>query len=271
MATPYFNFRELRRYLLPRQFTDGEGGLVGYALDLMRDVLMERVRLGHLVRFPQQDANGTPGPTDALNALGRDRGVVRGIGEDDTTYAARLTQWLVDSRTRGTAFTMMKQLAAYCDYAGLEGCSFRTVDNRGNWFSRAADGTETSSLDTGNWDWDGDTDKWARFWVVIYPGTRWDEEQYTWGDPSDSVWGTDPTTDTLGTTATQEHVATMRSIVADWKPAGTRCENIIVALDDSSFDPTAPEPDGTWGKRYEYDAGVAVPTRLSTARYVKGS
>ncbi len=262
MAAPYFNFRELRRFLVPRWLTDGEGGLVGYALDLMRDVLMERVRLGHLVRFPQQDANGTPGPTDALHALGRDRGVVRGIGEDDTTYAYRLTQWLVDSRTRGTAFTMMKQLADYCDYAGAQGCSFRTVDNRGNWYSRAADGTESSSLDTGNWDWDGDADKWARFWVVIYPGTRWAAE---------GVWDTgalwDETSLVWGSTATQEHATTLLSIISDWKPAGTRGFGIL-AFDSGSFDPTAPEPDGDWGKPYEYAAGTAIESRLTTARYI---
>jgi len=268
MTAPLRNFRGFRRFAAPRWLTDGEGGLVGYALDIMRDALLERVRLGMLARFPQQDANGTPGPTDALTAMGRDRRMVRGIGETDATYAARLKDWLTDRRTAGNPFTLMKQLAAYCDPAGTSGCSFRTVDASGNWYSRSAAGVETSSLATANWDWDSSTpaSQWSRFWVIVYPGTLWAEsENYggasSWGD-TDRTWGS---------TMTLEQSATLRAIVADWKPTGTRCINIILAFDPASFDPAAPEPDGLWGAWSKVVAGVRVPARLSTARYLDGS
>lgn len=256
MARP---FRFLRKYLAPSWLTSGEGEAVGYTLDLLKDAQMERLYKGHLARFPQQGPDGTPGPADALAALGRDRGVVRGIDETDTSYAYRLTQWLVDARTRGTAFTLMKQLAAYCDWDGSKGCSFRVVDNRGNWFSRSALGVETSSLNTGNWNWDGDTASWSRFWVVIYPGTRWIDTGDDWGDVIE--WGDGATT--WGSTGiTEAQTRTLQAIVADWKPAGTRCHTIILALNSATFSPSAPEPDGTWGY---------WSNRLTSALYLDGS
>lgn len=258
-------FRTIRRLLAPRWLTTGEGGLLGYALDLVKDAFMERARLAHLYRFPQQDANGTPGPTDALAAMGRDRRVVRGIDETDRTYAGRLPDWLIDRRRSGNPYVLMKQLAAYC---GDTGCSFRTYDVRGNCYSRAADGTETAVLNTGLWDWDGDTEAWARFWVIVYPGTLWVASGQEWGDAgtwgnTTSVWGS--------TTITAEQVVTLRALVNDWKPAGTRCQHIVLALDPASFDPAAPEPDGLWAKPYKYVGGVAVSSRLATANYLDGT
>ncbi len=253
------SFRRIWASLVPRWLSDGDGGLVGYVLMLLNDASLDRHYLGHLARFPQQGPDGTPAPDDALAALGRDRGEVRGIDESSASYAYRLTQWLVDARTRGTAFTMMKKLAEYCDWDGSKGCSFRIVDNRGNWFSRSSSGVETSSLDTGNWDWDGDTARWSRFWVIIYPGTRWIDTAQTWGGAG--TWG--GATATWGSsTITEEHTRTLRTIVDDWKPGGTRCHTVILALDPASFDPSTPEPDGTW---------VYWANRLTTALYLDGS
>lgn len=259
MAGESSNFRGLRRSLAPRWLTEGEGGLVGYSLDLMRDALMQRVYLGHLARFPQQDANGTPGPTDALDALGRDRGVFRGIDETDRSYAARLTQWLVDARTRGTAFSLMKRLASYVDFDGSKGASFRVVDNSGNWFSRSSSGAETSLLKQRNWNWDGNTSAWARFWVIVYPGTRWVATGDKWG--SAGAWGLGSRT--WGSLSiTSDQTRTMRAIVADEKPAGTYCHSIIIATSTSLFSPASPEPNGTW----QY-----WKNRLTTAIYLDGT
>ncbi len=252
-------FRTIRRFLAPRWLTEGEGGLVGYSLDLPKDALMQRVYLGHLARFPQNGPNGETAPPDALDALGRDRGVTKGIDETDASYAYRLTQWLVDARTRGTAFTLMKQLAAYCDWDGSKGVSFRVVDNSGNWFSRSATGVETRSLNTGNWNWDGDTASWARFWVIIYPGTRWVDSGETWGDAGE--WG-DGSTTWGALTITDEQARTLQALVADWSPLHALCHTIILATDPASFDPAAPEPDGSW---------TYWGNRLTTARYLDGT
>lgn len=252
------SFRTSRKFVVPRWLTEGEGGLVGYALDLLKDASMRRLELGLLARFPQQDPDGTPGPSDALVALGRDRRVVRGIFETEREYAARLTQWLVERRTAGNPFTLMRQLAAYCG----PGFSFRTVDARGNWYSRDVAGVESSVLQSGTWNWDGDAARWSRFWVIVYPTSIFAAPARSWGV---GVWGV--TDGTIGTKATAEQITTVRGIVADWKPAGTRGE-VILALDPASFNPAVAETDGTWGKFYRYAAGVAVYARNMTARYV---
>jgi len=260
MATFPITFRTLRKRLAPRWLTEGEGGLVGYALDLIKDAYAERIYLGLLARLPETAA------TDALAKIGRDRRTLRGLGpETDASYATRLKAWLTDAKRRGSPFALMQKLQEFI----AAGSSFRIVDARGNWYSRSAAGVETYTLNTGNWNWDStvpSSPQWSRFWVIIYPGTRWSHSA-TWG--SGQLWG--DTEKTWGTTATPGEVAQVRGIVADWKPAGTRCVNIIIAFDPASFDPTAPEPDGKWGKPSKVVAGVHVATRLATADYWDGT
>ena len=265
------SFRQLRPTQVPYWLVDGEGQAVGYALDILKDAFAHRVRAGLLARLPQNDPTGrTTAPADALSAMGRDRRVVRGIEEDATSYAARLVRWLDDRKRAGSPFALMQKIS---EYVGQNtGASFRTVDQRGNWFSRAADGAESYLLDQGNWNWDGEpATKWSRFWVIIYPGTRWTMTP-AWGSVG-TAWGAG--TMSWGSTATSGEVRTVRSLVADWKPAGTRCVSIIVAFDPLSFDPTASlgspgMPDGTWGSPSKNVGGVQVPSRLETAIYWQG-
>lgn len=260
-------FRTLRRSMQPRWLTDGEGGLVAYALDMIRDAFVNRLVQGYRAGFPQSGPERTPAPTDALNRIGQDRRVIRGINESDADYAARLVNWLVDRRTAGNPYTLMRQLAAYTGAA--TGCSFRTYDVRGNCYSRAADGTQTANLNTGLWNWDGDTARWSRFWVIIYPGTLWTTGPGSWGSSSTAAWNGAAGLG-WGSTAAAEHVRSLQAIVADWKPAGTRCQNIVLAFDLASFNPATPEPDGLWRNWSKVVAGVRVPARLSTARYLDG-
>jgi hypothetical protein len=259
-------FRATRYLTAPRWLTDGEGGVVGYALDLIKDALAERLYQGLMVRFPQQDPDGTPAADDALTIMGRERRVVRGLSETSTEYAVRLKSWLDDRRLAGTPYMLMQKLAEYLGPLA----SFRTVDDRGNWYSRSALGVETALLKQENWDWSGDPvgERWSRFWVIIYPNGVWADSDQEWGDVGNQDWG--DVGHTWGTTATEEHVRTVRSIVADWMTDGTRCINIIIALDPASFDPSSPEPDGLWERWSKNVAGVQVPARLSTARYWDG-
>lgn len=269
------SFRLLRRAMGPRWLVaDGdEGEAVGYSLDLIKDAWLDRLRRGLLARFPQNGPNGETAPTDALTAMGRDRRLVRGISETDAAYALRLRRWLDDRKVAGNPFALMQKLAEYCGPLP----SFRTVDARGNWFSRAADGTISVSLAQANWDWDGLAvgKRWARFWVVIYPNGLWTESAYDWGDLAGPGWG-EATSGTWGSTAEADQIATIKHIVNDWKPGGTRCVNIILAFDPTSFDPAgAPHaaglPDGLWQRGSKTVDGVRVPSRLSTARYWDGA
>lgn len=264
MSTRAVTHRTTHRWYGPRWLVDdgGESTLVGYALSLLLDAATERTHYGLLARFPEYAA--ALGMTDAVDLTGRDRRTLRGIGETDAAYAARLTAWLEDARKRGSPWMLMQKLSEYIG----GGSSFRTVDARGNWFSRSAAGVETYLLNQMNWNWDSTVaaSNWSRFWVIIYPGTRWTTAG-TWG--SGEIWGNQD--ETWGTSATPTQVQQVRQIVAEWKPAGTRCVNIIIAFDAASFSPSAPEPDGTWGKPYKVVGGVNVPSRLTTARYWDGT
>ena len=260
------NFRLLRKFLGPTWVaSDGdEGELVGYSLDILKDAFLQRLFIGHLARFPEA------APDDALVALGRDRRVVRGINESTASYVARLLLWLDDRKRMGNPFALMQKLAEYTGPLP----SFRTVDARGNWYSRAANGTESFLLNQGNWNWDDrpttpdGRQRWSRFWVIIYPNGLWTEGPAEWGEPTTQDWG--EVGQTWGSTATPEQVQTIRFIVSDWKPAHARCINIVIAFDPDSFDPTAPEPDGLWERWSKNVGGVQVPARLSTARYWDG-
>jgi hypothetical protein len=251
-------FRTTRKHLAPRWLTEDEGEAVGYTLDIIKDAFARRIELGLLARFPEQDADGTAAPADALAAMGRDRRVIRGRNEATAGFVRRLKSWLDDRKTAGNPHTLMQRLA---EYTG-EGPSFRTYDNAGNSYHRAADGSRSLTLGT-SWDWDGDAAQWARFWVIIYPDGLWTAEG-SWGS---GTWGDG---DLWGATITADDVATLRALVADWKPAGTTCVYIILALDAASFDPTAPEPDGTWSD-WSAAASPRAPSRLSTARFINGA
>lgn len=268
MAT---NFRAVRKFLGPSWLTStGDGELLGWTLDVLKDAFTQRLFEGLLARFPQQDPTGTPAPDDALAAMGRDRRVIRGINEPSATYAKRLLLWLDDWKQAGNPFGLLKQLAAYCGPLP----SFRTVDVRGNWFTLNADGTQEALINEANWDWDGDPYalfKWSRFWVIIYPNGLW-VPGTKWGDVG-AVYGTPGRT--WGSTATSDQVASIKSIIAERKPAGTRCVNIILAFDNSTFSPTALRdgtglPDGHWGHWSKVSGAEYVPARLSTARFWDG-
>ena len=251
--------RDLYRALTPSWMQDDEeGGPVLYSLGLVAEVAKERAYNGLVARFPQY------APTDALHLIARDRRIIRGIDEADAAFATRLLPWLDDHRTRGNPFALMKQLQAYCQ----ADVRIRTVDARGNWFTREANGTTSYLLNQNNWNWDGAAStRWARFWVIIYPtaaGEPWNGDQ-TWGQVG-LTWGSEGSGGaTWGTSATVGEVETVRRIVREWKPAGTRCEHIIIAFDDASFAPDGSSldlPDGTW---------ASAGNRLATARYWRGT
>lgn len=247
----------------PSWLTTGEGELVLASLALLIDDYGERAYAGLRAHFPGY------APPDALPKIGRDRILVRGIDEPAEAYAERLTGALDDLRTRGSPFALLRQLRHYLQ----ADCVVRTVDRRGNWFTIAADGTESYVQGALNWDWDGEPlTSWSRFWVIIYPVDGTDPWAVS-GDVGDAtLWGDGLVGNagrTVGTTATPSQVAAVRAIVREWKPAGTTCEWIIIAFDDATFTPAgATDPSGDWGT-WGNHSGSAV--RLASARYWKGA
>lgn len=247
--------------MLPRWLTDGDGGKVAASLALTADDFIARARLGLLARFP-----GYAPDDAALAAIGRDRRIIRGINEPSAAYAVRLSSAFDDHKRRGNPFAMLKQLQTYLQAR----CVVRTVDRRGNWYTRDADGVESYVLNTANWDWDGTpaSPQWARFWTIIYPegGTK------PWAPSgligSATLWGDGKIGHpdlTIGTTATRDQTASVWSIIRDWKPDGTKCEWVIIAFDADSFSPAgSTNPAGLWGN---WSNGAGAPVRLASARY----
>jgi hypothetical protein len=258
------SIRDLIRELSPPWLRRPWGERFLYAPALALDFVMDWALEGMQSRFPDDAAD------DALPFIGRDRTVRRGFNEPADIYRKRLKTAVDDHKTDGNPFTLLEAIRAYLfGYA----VRVRYVNDRGTWFTINPDGSYEVVRKAFNWDWDGKypTQAKTRFWIIIYPLASgvW-ETQGQYGDGQ--RWGDGRT---WGTTATRDQVRSIQALVDDKKTAGSRCPYIIVAFDDASFDPSAspgpPLPDGEYGTWGKDAAGVRVRSRLSTARYWKGT
>lgn len=251
---------EIFQKITPSWLHDGDGGNVLASLALIKDDFIARVKLGLLTRFPSYAVDDV-----SLGAIGRDRKILRGINEPAASYSAREIRWLDDHIRRGNPFALLEQIQAYLQAP----CVVRTVDRRGNWFSIDANGNKTTNINSGNWNWDSvPSPRWARFWVIIYPvgGTNpWAKQgKFGHGLKFGAPIGT------LGTTATADQIAGIKSIIREWKPLGTRCEWVIIAFDSTSFAPDGTNgPDGNYDKWSKVVGTTRVKSRLTSARYWK--
>lgn len=263
MTTPE-SFRALGQQISPPWMMNGatdvsDGAKVYWTHLAMLDHQSERARLGLLERFPDFATD------DAIPYLCRDRRVIRGFAEQRPSINARLKLWRQSWALAGNAFGLMNELRAYLTGFPVR---IRTVDNSGNWYTTETDGTQSYQWNLANWDWDGVTSSWSRFWVIIYVGTTglWTDEG-VWGDDSD-LWGDGGV---WGLNATADQISAIREIVRQRKPGGTSEAWTIIAFDDSSFSPASPEPDGSWGPWGKAGGGSQVESRLASARYVDGT
>lgn len=235
MALTGQRFRRVFKWLAPSWLTTGQGELVLFSLGALQDAFAERTRLGLLARLPSY-AND-----DALNLLGKDRKIVRGINEPGTSYAPRLIRWIEDHKTRGNAFTLLEQLRAYLQ----TDTKVQTVDNNGNIYTIAADGTRTFARSTWYWDTMG-VAGWSRFWVIIYPqaGSPWAPAPLL---GTRGLLGS--TGASLGGGMTQDNASQIKTIINAWKPAGTACWYVIVGNGTQ----TMPTPTGNWDRSINRD------------------
>lgn len=222
------------------------------------DALVDWAVLALLVQYPQL------APPDALPVLGRERGIRRGFAESDAGYAARLVRWLADRRIKGSPYALMSQLAGYLSGYDVR---IRVVNAAGSWYTRYYDGTlDWHYASPSNWDWDGDTSPFSRYWVILYVPTAlwngdglWGQGTGTWGDGG--VWGLN---------ATHEQGKSIVAIIKEWNPPHAQCAGILITWDNFSFDPTGSGsgfPDGTWYRAGRDDAGDYVMTRPNNKRF----
>ena len=235
-----------------------------YAMGIQFDALIDATVLALKLRFPQYALS------DAIPQIGRERGIRRGFDEGATGYAARLVRWVDDRRIKGSPFALMSQLIGY-----LTGytTNVRIVNAGGAWFGVNSNGVKWSYL--GSWDWDGQTDLWSRYWVIIdvpYDSNLaplWTIDT-TWGDGT--YWGDDPNLG-WGLNITLDQVASLQQIVKEWNAPHERAVNIIINFYPVAFWPVSAVgvPDGDWGNWYKLDGSDnAVLSRLNSARYLDG-
>ncbi len=282
-ATPV-NFRTIWAQAAPTALQGPNGQAYGYTMSTPYDALAVAGAYAVRFRFPRLTS------PDALPWLAKDRQIVRGPGESQTSYAERLVQWLDLWVHAGSAPAILQGVASFflpgTITAELVKQSRATYTDWDYW-----DGT-TDTLyrrSPKNWDWDSDglvpCDK--RFqqvnthgvlgpswhtWVILY-GTGYTSD-LTWNDPGQ--WDDGGTWDT---TATPAQVQAIRGQVAQWKSAESFVQWIVVALDSTYFqyslatgDPKLPDGHfGRWGKVITSGGSrVYTPSRFTQASYWDG-
>jgi hypothetical protein len=194
---------------------------------------------------------GTP---TALPSIGRSRGIIRGQGETDASYASRLRGWLDRWRLAGSAEGIARALHEYLGNHPRVRVIQRSRDDVGLlswdtlWVTVGEDGTITREIAPWNWDGTSHPERnpafWSDLWIVIYP-TQWAHAP-TWGAVGDT-WGDDGYG--LGHDVSREEYDAVLGQIAQWKAAHTRVRAVVWTSDGSLFDPDVPSsgPDGTWG------------------------
>jgi hypothetical protein len=252
--------KDVARKLAPGFLSGPLGERVVYTLHVFGDAVQEWILQGIQGRMPLMCS-----PT-CLGPIGRDRGIVRGFAESEYSYRRRLLWWWNDWRGAGHAYPLLNNVAGYLLPEQL---AVRIVTNSGMYYTRAADGTLSfEQASPNNWDWDGASSDWWRFWLIIYDPTEavFTKEQTwgngTWGDGG--VWGTDADATVL---------ETIREIVRFWMPAHAEAWWLIVSYGTPAvnFTPSSAETDGDWQYWGALSAGTMVANRDGTARYADGT
>lgn len=266
MADLTLRFRDLIRSYVPPWLSDRPqnkrtaGFRYLWTLTAPLDALAEVLAQGIASWMP---GVGTP---TALPVIGRSRGIIRGKGELDVDYAARLVAWL---DTWAEASTEERIARAVHEYLPNHP-RVRVVTRWGLWVT-VEDGAVTKR--TGPWDWDSvshpersdpDAPFWSDLWIIV-TGAPFALRSGTFGD----LTGEDGYA--LGHMASVQDVDAIKGLIAQWKGAHTCIRAVIWTSDPDLFDPDVPEslPNGNWGAWGAYDGSsyVASDRNTTTCRY----
>lgn len=252
------------------------------------DAYAERVTLGRLASNPLLCE------PDALEYHSRDRGIQLYPSEPLESRRFRLARWRQLHAQRGTHQGELRHLQPYflpaldAPAPFNEGALYRLPKVRivfqdgagtsATWVTLLGDGTVERHRQTpSNWDWDGVSARWARFWVILYvAGTALETACVKYG--SGHVFGEAGLA--YGGIAAQAK-ADLVAMIRDWQSAHSLLWGFALARDATSFDPTATAttdaagwtslPTGNWGRLI--DPATNKRTRLPSATwiYVLGS
>jgi hypothetical protein len=251
------NFRDLGDAISPTYLNGPNGARYRYSIAVMYDALSDGFAYAVRARFPSIS------PPDAIQFIELDRVILQGFAESNSSYRARVTQWLDQWGFAGLPTGI---LLAMLGYLLPSMPPIRTVDNTSNWNQYAANAspfpppatmpTPPTYLSGGfNWQWDsagppfGFGPLWARLWVIIdssagpfaVPTAKWNTTIH-WNDGTCWSWA-----------GSSGQASALTTLASQWRAAHVLVVNVIVSYDATMFDPTLPFgspklPDGTWGR-----------------------
>ncbi len=211
----------------------------------------------------------------ALPELAKDRTLRLYPSESELSKRTRLSKWLQLHRTRGTCAGQLKHAQPYFlpDMPVMRIVHQDGAGASASWWTIGASGEIDFHLQTpSNWNYDGTTPGWSRYWVIVYPPagtfggipTYDDGGLYDGGEVYDGI-------DNL------QKARDMIEMFLEWKAGHSRMQAYILATDPASFDPTSTAvtdpagwtsmPVGNWGQAMS-PPPVAVKTRLPTALWI---
>lgn len=249
----------LTKYL-PPWLTDRGGAFFGltvgyrflWVIAAMFDVLADVAIAALQAPWP---GKGTP---TALSAIGSSRGMLRGQGESDASYAARLPTWYDRARQWGSMLSYARAIHEYCGNRprvrvyNRAGACLEVAQTTGAITRYAAGST--------SWNWDSVSNperagRWWNTWVCVYPDP--------WARPpvlgSGRILG-DGSGHGIGHLVTRQEVDAVKAEVEQYKSAHTHVVAIIWTTDATLFDPTNPatQPAGDWGYWSTRGSGARV-------------
>jgi hypothetical protein len=230
-------FRTIWKFLVPGWLQSGQGELVQWVEGLILDAFAERCHQSAYLMLP------SVAPSDALDKIGSDRGLPRGLIEPEDAYRDRLRRWRYPRghRVRGNAPGLLEQIALT-----IAGTQHQTIDARGTRYTYVSP-DDPATVERGvAWDWDGEAvlPNWGRFWIVLkVTGAPWP----TWGDGAwGDTWDAPPDASWAGSGVHPGSVDAVRKLVRQgplsWTPAGRRPIYLVIYFDGDPY----PAPDGTW-------------------------
>jgi hypothetical protein len=240
--TALINHRHTIWKLLPRWARGFNLFSVLYACATILDALGDALLAAAKFRFPGLYSS------ESLKRTGVERRLFQGPNETDLAFGVHLGIWWDVAKREAHTKTMLQEIQHYCAPSPFK---VQLVTNSGALFTLDIDGTYTSEWIDPMWDWDGDSSKVSRFWVLIYPTELPIEEFNTTIDPGDGSVILQPMRDVGASTPylnksrspVPDHIA-IRRILEMHRAPHTHCDLIIVVLDSVAF--WSWPRDGTW-------------------------
>lgn len=261
MTTPRRNLRHALKSFVPNWLSEIPGFKVGFTIlfviALVCDLFVETILEGVFAAFP---GLGTP---TAIPYIAQSRGFIRGDGETDDSFTARLRAWLQTWPEAGSDELLARLVQGY-----LGGnLVVRVVDRRGHFTTIRADQSVIVEDDS-NWNPDatGIPERvgwWSDLWIIVYLDSRW--PVYTdLSDPAwTAAWGTYNGFGT-GLQVPRNIQNDLGIILSTFKGAHSYIEWMVFTTDTSLFVPGAlgaTYPNGRWGY-WSKDVGAGqVPAR----------